>query len=324
MKGHRLRIRTPSRLHFGLLGWGPRAIRQFGGVGLMIDPPRVEVSAEPAPSWQVEGPLATRVRLLLDRVRERWEERGIRPEPCRIRIIGTPAEHSGLGVGTQLSLAVATLLSRLADLGTPTAQDLARLTGRGLRSGIGLHGFFAGGLVVDGGRKTEDGVPPLLNRLEFPEDWSILLVQPPGPRGLHGIDETHAFTKLPPIEERISDRLCRLVLLGLLPAVLERDLGAFGDALSNLQADVGSCFGPAQGGVYRTPQAIAIVDELKRNGFVGVGQSSWGPTLYAFSDRSPSEIAETGDLLRSRFQIDPESILVTRAANRGATFVDDP
>ena len=38
----RCRLRTPSRLHFGLFGWGPEARRQFGGVGLMVDDPGLE------------------------------------------------------------------------------------------------------------------------------------------------------------------------------------------------------------------------------------------------------------------------------------------
>ena len=41
-----LRILTPSRLHFGLLGWGPQAPRQFGGVGLMVERPGLEIVAE--------------------------------------------------------------------------------------------------------------------------------------------------------------------------------------------------------------------------------------------------------------------------------------
>ena len=41
----------------------------------------------------------------------------------------------------------------------PSLETLARLSGRGRRSGIGLHGFFHGGLIVDGGRRDE-AIPP--------------------------------------------------------------------------------------------------------------------------------------------------------------------
>src|SRR4051794_19352028 len=47
-----LRLQTPSRLHFGLLSWGSESSRQFGGVGLMIDAPGLEIHAEPAGSWR--------------------------------------------------------------------------------------------------------------------------------------------------------------------------------------------------------------------------------------------------------------------------------
>ncbi len=103
----RLRIRTPSRLHFGLLGWGPHATRQFGGVGLMIDAPGIELAAEPAPRWTAEGPLAARALQVAERVAGRFIAMGVPIPPARITILRAPEEHVGLGVGTQLSLAVA-------------------------------------------------------------------------------------------------------------------------------------------------------------------------------------------------------------------------
>ncbi len=57
-----LRIRTASRLHFGLLGWGPQAPRQFGGIGLMIEAPGIELLAELAANWSFAGPLADRAQ----------------------------------------------------------------------------------------------------------------------------------------------------------------------------------------------------------------------------------------------------------------------
>ena len=64
-------------------------------------------------------------------------------------------------------------------------------------------------------------------RLPFPEDWSILVVRPPGESGLHGPDESRAFANLPPFTQDVTDSLCRLVLLEILPAVIERDLRGF-------------------------------------------------------------------------------------------------
>src|SRR3954469_25466101 len=103
----RLRVQTPSRLHFGLLGWGPRAPRQFGGVGLMIEKPGLEVLIENAPSWEATGPLAERSLDVALAIAKRLGERGCPVGPFRLTNINIPDAHVGLGVGTQLSLALA-------------------------------------------------------------------------------------------------------------------------------------------------------------------------------------------------------------------------
>jgi beta-ribofuranosylaminobenzene 5'-phosphate synthase len=320
MTGPRLLVRTPGRLHFGLLGWGPGSRRQFGGLGLMIDSPGIELVIEAGTTQVVQGPLSDRVARILEVLRERMPALEIHARPVAIRILQAPPEHVGLGVGTQLSLAVATAVMKLAGNPDPSVEELALLTGRGHRSGIGLHGFRHGGFLVDGGRKEEGSVPPLLTRLAFPEDWSVVVVQPPGRHGLHGRDELRAFAELPPIAESLTDRLCRLVMLGILPAIVERDLAAFGAAIEELQAHVGESFAPAQGGPYSSPRAAEIVGELHKAGFTGCGQSSWGPTLYAFSNRPDDEVSRQVERLRGRIGLDDRSALVTHAADRGASF----
>jgi beta-ribofuranosylaminobenzene 5'-phosphate synthase len=318
-----MHIRTASRLHFGLLGWGLPAGRQFGGIGLMIDEPGIELTVERASSWSIQGPMAQRVVQLVDSLEARLRAAGATVLPARIRVASVPPAHVGLGVGTQLCLAVARAVFRLAGVSDISVDELAHITGRGRRSGIGLHGFEHGGLIVDGGRRNETDIPPLLARLPFPEDWSILVVRPPGQSGLHGPDENRAFANLPPITQDVTDSLCRLVLLEILPAVLERDLAAFGAGLGELQAKVGACFAPAQGGIYSTAQAPQIVETLRDAGFVGVGQSSWGPTLYAFSAQPHHELNSTVDAMRQRFGLDSSAVFLTRAAKYGARFSID-
>jgi beta-RFAP synthase len=314
-----LRIRTASRLHFGLLGWGPDAPRQFGGVGLMVERPGLELTAAPADSFQAAGPLSDRVAALLDRMREK-EHAGLRLRPARIEVVSAPDEHMGLGVGTQLSLAVAALLLRLSGAREASLEALARLSERGRRSGVGLHGFLHGGLVVDGGHKVADGVPPLVSRLAFPPEWSVLVVRPPGPKGRHGADEALAFAKLPPCPARVTERLCRLVLLDLLSAVAERDLPVFGAAVGELQHRVGTAFAPAQGGVYATPESEALVEDFARLGLVGGGQSSWGPSLYAFGELDADRRRAVADRIAERHGLDPAAIFWTSACNHGATI----
>ena len=308
-----LRIQTPSRLHFGLLGWGPDSPRQFGGLGLMIDEPGIRLVARPSSDWSAEGPLAKRVL----RIAHALAAQRALP-PVAFVVETAPREHVGLGVGTQLSLAVAQATLILAGETDLSLERLAQLTGRGLRSGIGLHGFRRGGLIVDGGRGPAGGMPPLLAHVPFPPDWSILIVTPGGRPGLHGPEEASAFARLPSIPNSITDRLCRAVLLGIMPAVIERDLEAFGRSLTELQEQVGLCFAPAQGGPLATPHSTDIVAFLRESGLHGVGQSSWGPTLYGFSTQS-SSVREriTGNLL-ARFTLEPEAVRWTIGSQAGA------
>lgn len=320
MTGPRLLLRTPGRLHFGLLGWGPAAGRQFGGLGLMLEKPGIAMTVEPADRLEVRGPLSGRVLRVLGLLGDRVGAQAIPIPPVSIRMLEAPPEHVGLGVGTQLSLAVATAVVRMAGAPMPSVEALARLTGRGLRSGIGLHGFRRGGLLVDGGRVADGEAPPLVARLDFPDEWSVVVVQPPGRHGLSGTAEVRAFADLPPISERMTERLCRIVLLGILPSVAERDLAGFGAALEELQARVGESFAPAQGGPYSSPRADEVIRELHGAGFVGCGQSSWGPTLYGFSDRPRPEVERLAASLRGRLGLEPAALIVTGASNRGASI----
>lgn len=314
-------IVTPSRLHFGLLGWGPHAPRQFGGVGLMVEQPGIELGGRPSDAWSARGPLAERALEIARAVAGRLRDMGHGVRPLSLALRRAAPEHVGLGTGTQLSLAVAALIAQHAGLASHTGPaDWARWTGRGVRSGIGLHGFERGGLIVDGGHKDTSAasLPPLLTHLPFPEDWHVLIVLPAIDAGLHGLAERRAFDALPPVPAGVTNTLAGVVLLGVLPAVQERDLERFGTALEELQRHVGGLFAPAQGGIYAHEQLARVVAVLHAHGLQGVGQSSWGPTLYGFSDASEPKRHELVE--RVKRELHPLSIQAfwTRAAGAGA------
>jgi predicted sugar kinase len=109
-------------------------------------------------------------------------------------------------------------------------------------------------------------------------------------------------------------------LLGLLPALVERDLRSFGEALERIQADVGALFAPVQGGAFADPRSAALVELLRTSGLVGVGQSSWGPTLYGFTD-APAD-ARSSILERLLAYPDRPAFVAlwTRASRSGAHF----
>ena len=287
-----MRLTTGTRLHFGLLALG--GPRRFGGVGLMIDSPSLTLTATPAAAWQAEGPLAERALHFAQ---------CFDVSPHRLHIEAAPPEHSGFGTGTQLALAVGRVLTSL-----PLEQIIAR-TGRGQRSAIGTHGFAQGGLLVDGGRK--DGIAPLLARYTFPEEWRIVVALPATPAGLSGPAEVGAFARLRGNRNHTDD-LCRLTLLGMLPAVLEHDLPAFTAALGEYNAKSGELFAPVQGGPYTSGPVSELIAHIRGLGFEGVGQSSWGPAVFTVtqSDRAEWLHAQLADRVAE--------IWLARPRNHGA------
>src|SRR5262245_50508535 len=248
----RVRVRASSRLHFGLLRLasieGSRNERRFGGVGLMVRAPELRIAVQPSKTWTAHGPLAERA-LEFAKMAARGLASGATNAACAIHVEQAPPPHSGLGAGTQLALAVSRAVATLNGAGTLDGLSLAALVGRGARSAIGIHGFAHGGFLVDGGKGPDTRTAPLLARCDFPDDWRILLVVPHGRQGAHGAEESQAFAQLNQ-NPAVTDALCRLVLLGMLPALHEHDLAAFGEAVFEFNRRVGEMFRPWQGGGY--------------------------------------------------------------------------
>ncbi|MFO0808785.1 MAG: hypothetical protein U0746_09200 [Gemmataceae bacterium] len=297
------RVTTGSRLHFGLLrlppaGPWPAGERYFGGVGLMVRDPAVAVAVEPAAAWSASGPLAERA---LEFARRCTSERAF-----RVVVEQAPDEHAGLGVGTQLALATATAIERSLGRDEPL-DELACRVGRGARSAIGVHGFVRGGFLVDGGKRMPAEIAPLVARADFPDDWRIVLLTPREAKRVHGPNESAAFACLPTASD---DAMARLVLLGMLPALADRDLPAFGAALAEYNARAGELFRPAQGGTYSTPETAGLIAWLRGRGVGGVGQTSWGPTAFA--------VVGDDEEARSLAAASPVPAVVTVARNHGA------
>jgi beta-RFAP synthase len=233
-------------------------------------------------------------------------------------------EHSGLGTGTQLALAVARAISLAAGREDLDVTALAEKLGRGRRSALGIHGFAQGGFLVDGGKGPETLVAPLIARLAFPEDWKVVLVLPKGRQGLHGLSESEAFRKLmtpsslTPESSRAERQaaICQLVLLGLLPALAEHNLPAFGETLYEFNRRVGEMFRPLQGGTYSSELGAKVVEFIRSRHVAGVGQSSWGPAIFAVVEADRASWLAAA--IRERFGFQAQEVMITRANNVGA------
>lgn len=273
-------IIAPARLHLGFLDLGGALGRLFGSIGLAIDEPATELTLRRGPANSAVGPESERVLRLLDRYSKELRLDGQFAVEVRRAI---PA-HAGLGSGTQLALAVGAGLMRLSGRPDPI-RNLGELAERGARSAIGMASFEQGGFVIDGGKGTTGRAPPVLARVAFPEAWRVLLIFDHRAEGVHGDNETKAFAALPPFPEATAARLCHLALMQLLPGLAESDIATFGRALTEIQQVVGGHFAAAQGGsAWTSPPVGRIAARMGDMGAVGIGQSSWGPTGFAFVD----------------------------------------
>lgn len=287
-----VRVAAPARLHLGFLDPDGTLGRRWGSLGLSVEGLETVVELTPASADRLTAaadvPPAEldRAGAHLARLRHHWPATAT--TPLHLHLARALPPHAGFGSGTQLALAVgrafATLFSLPAE--EATTLRLARALGRGLRSGIGIAAFDQGGLLVDGGpsdRTDHARIAPLLARLTMPSEWCVLLALDPTANGLSGEAERQALRTLPPFTEAQAAAVCHETLMRVLPGVACNDFQTFALGLNRIQSLLGEHFAPAQAdGVYTSAAVGRLLRWLGQHHGAAVGQSSWGPTGFAF------------------------------------------
>jgi beta-RFAP synthase len=120
--------------------------------------------------------------------------------------------------------------------------------------------------------------------LPFPPTWRCVLAVPDAKPAISGAAEAAALAQLPPPPAHDVARVAHLVLMALLPALADGDLATFGGALTEIQVLTGRWFAEVQGGTYAPGASQELVRRMSEWGAAGVGQSSWGPTVYGIVD----------------------------------------
>jgi len=309
-------VKTPARLHLGLIDLNGNLGRMFGGLGVGINKPNIILEAQPAPTLKVTGEETQLATTLANRFFEAYK---VKPN-VHINVRQSIPAHSGLGSGTQLALAIATALAKLNGI-KATVPELAFAMRRAKRTGVGTAIFEKGGFVVDSGKKTAEnaGFPPLIYRQPFPEEWRFIVAMPNIKKGLCSSEETSAFKKLPPMEEGEVAKICRLTMLKLLPALAEKDIESFGEALTAIQIVTGNYFAHVQGGTYSNKEVADTLEFINSLGVYGFGQSSWGPAVYGIikQDQAATTLKKLKAYLASG--VGGEAF-IAKANNKGATI----
>jgi beta-ribofuranosylaminobenzene 5'-phosphate synthase len=320
-----LSLLAPGRLHLGFLDPSGSLGRRFGSVGLVIEGFETEIELSAALADRVTADTAEaeaqleRAKACLQTLRARTG----RYEALHLRLLHVLPAHAGFGSGTQLAVSIARAFARWhrLDVATPT---LAHWLGRGQRSGIGIHGFDQGGLLVDGGPGLDGQPAPLLSRIALPETWRVLIVQDGGKRGLDGDAERTAMAALAPMSTERAAEICHEVLMRVLPGAAGAEFEAFARGVSRVQQLLGEYYAPVQNGRAYTSVAVGRLMRWVGTaaGDAAIGQSSWGPTGFAIvASQARAEALEVA--ARAAGLIEPGLVVrIVAARNRGAEITD--
>ena len=132
-----------------------------------------------------------------------------------------------------------------------------------------------------------------------------------------GNAEKLAFGELPEVPESTRQALRNELFEILVPAARRGDFSVFSDSVYRYGTMAGQLFMACQGGPFASSEIARRVKWIRDSGVLGVGQSSWGPTIYCwFPD------AESASRFAVRFQTAFVNLrakfLVTSVARLGA------
>lgn len=277
-------VKTPARLHLGLIDMNRELSRVFGGLGVGISYPNVIIEATQSGKMKIIGEYKALTEKYVKRFLEKYE---IQNNFC-LKVRSVIPEHSGLGSGTQFALAVAKALAKLFNI-EASIQELSLAMGRGKRTGVGTAIFDQGGFVVDGGKTIDNKsgkmgkFSPIIFRRSVPVDWRFVVVIPDIKKGLANSQESVAFQEVPIMRSEDVGIICRLIMMKLLPSLIENNIKGFGEAITKIQMTVGKSFSSVQGGIFSSPIVEEGIEYLIKMGSYGGGQSSWGPTFYGLT-----------------------------------------
>ena len=304
-----------ARLHLGFIDLHGGFERRFGSLGLTLDGISTRICISPSNQLVINSGSTTRIEKV---VRTMCESLNI-AAAIQLRALRLIPHHVGLGSGTQLSLCAGTAIERLYGLGL-LPRDIALICGRGVRSGIGIGAFEHGGFLMDSGCVNSDDVPTITTRLDFPQDWRIALIMDRRAAGLHGQHEVDAFNALSEFTEAKVAYLCGLIMMRLLPAIQEHNFAEFSRSVGEMQSILGEYFAPVQGGVYTSAAVGGVIAYLQTQGIEGVGQSSWGPTGFAFLDSECHAANVMQDVKRRFSDFGQLTFQLVAARNQGSSI----
>lgn len=301
---------APARLHMGFFDLQGGVARKFGSLGLSIDAPYTQIVLTKSDQTIIDANCSENDAKIIENIVNFLKIK----QKFSLDILQSIPQHVGLGSGTQMALAIGAGLNALFDLNL-TVSQIAKVSKRGARSGIGIAAFEQGGVLVDDGKMSKE-LPEIALRQAFSEDWRVLLITDSAYTGIHGEAELQAFQSLKPAQHSLRD----MVFGHMMPALECSDLLTFGVHMATLQAYNGAYFAPIQGGHYASQDVAAVLQWLQRKGVACMGQSSWGPTGFAVVENAEIANKLLQQLQQKFSRFNNISFQIVRGNNSGANI----
>ena len=278
-----MKLFSPARIHLGFLELDQTLPRFFGSVGLTVSNFCFEVQISKSKNLNIVTEHKNLKKKTLEIFLKFKKKYNV--NFCKINIKKIIPSHVGLGSGTQFSLTIGYLISKLNNLNI-SIDEIAIFLNRGNRSGIGVQSFKQGGFTIDiGKKKGTNNLPLKLMNIKWPQDWKIILLFDLKGENIFGENEANKFKD---VNKRYRSKFnynYSTLFLKILPGIMEKDFKSFAEGIQLIQNNMSEIF-------YKNSKKFSskninhIFDYLRNKKIMGFGQSSWGPTGFIFCENS--------------------------------------
>lgn len=304
-------IKSPSRLHLGFYGIPESYGYTYGSMGLAIDYAPVILSIKNSSKFKTNLP-----KKYTSSVLKYLETIKTKPK-IELTALSMPDSHIGLGSGTQITLSVISAINKFFSLNL-SYDEILKISSRGLRSGTGIASFKKGGFIVDA-CKSGDKIPKTLLQTKLPKSWRLILVNDKKSRGQFGKSELDFFNKTKK-QKSLFNELPNIVLRGILPSVLYDEFDKFTIAFNEFQNLTSRYYSPKQSSPFVSKDINIVMNYIQKEHNVAVGQSSWGPLSYIFTNSLDNAKKIRNILEKNYCNYKNLTYTIVRPSNTGHTF----
>lgn len=319
-------ITSYPRIHISLLDLTSKGHRLYGGIGFSFNGLSISFEITSTSKLDIDafegvGYSTKEIDAIRRQLTQISTKHGFN-RSIALKSVSPHFRHSGLGTGTQVRMALTEALSHCN--GRFDQETISRLAGRGGASGVGVHTYFDGGLVLDIGRprRSEDAAFLPSNKSENPDErplklghvssipWACGIFLPMDVPCIHADAEEAFFKTATPAPEADVYKAVYEAVFGVYGGAASSDFDAFTKGINNLQ----NLHWKKSEILLHRGLIDGYIKEIKELGAQAVGMSSFGPCIYFFGKNTE----DLTGILRSKY---PNSISLCTTVRLGGRAI---